>query len=202
MGYHGSTQQSEVNSSSISWGPVAQNQNFVLSSSLNVSNIGEFCALQPAPCALSQTSWGHGNTVKQTILDSWTTLAWYWYPYQATWLFVTYNLQLSLKQKFRSPPKDSIMQLSISFIALAVGKDFAFSICSSIILRSKPLSSYGYETKQEFQSLVSTCELFERKTETDSDFGGDTVIHLEMWSALSSEHTISPWSQLPTSKQP
>ena len=82
--------------------------------------------------------------------------------------------------KFRSPPKDSIMQLSISFIALAVGKDFAFSICSSIILRSKPLLSSGYETKQEFQSLVSTCEFFERKTETDSDFGGDTVIHLEM----------------------
>lgn len=43
------------------------------------------------------------------------------------------------------------MQPSISFIALAVGKDFAFSICSSIILRSKPVVLWN-KTKQEFQS--------------------------------------------------
>ena len=128
------------------WLKIKIYRNIVLSSSLRISaisnrDIGEFCALQPAPCALSQTSWGHDTPVKQTILDSWRTLSWYWYPYQPipSYLTVCHNLQLSLKQKIRSPRKDSIMQLSISFIALAVGKEFAFSICSSIILRFKPV---------------------------------------------------------------
>lgn len=198
MGYHGSTKQSEVNSSSISWRPVAQNQNiskyrtFLKSTHFSYFEQRHRRILCPAASSLCTFS---------NILRPMTTPSkQYWIP-ERTFLDTDTHTKLPdclSPTIFNSAWSKNFVVLARTAICSQASHSLLLQWVRTLPSPSVPASScgpsqssYGIKPNKNF-SLVSTCEFFEREIETDSDFGGDTVIHHEMWSALSSEHAVSP----------